>query len=98
MSSSSDEEEDEVGASEYSPINDHLDEEERGKADSTEELAAKDVAGPQLYKETVKEAMRGAERVVEVAPNMILNQTILDHYHNGRRDNQDQGFPLIILY
>ena len=42
--------------------------------------------------------MRGANRVDEIAPNMILNQTILDHYHNIRMDDQDQGSPLIILY
>ena len=46
ISSSSDEEEDEVGALERSPVHDHLDDEERGNTDSTEELAAKDVAGP----------------------------------------------------
>ena len=26
--------------------------------------------------------MKGAKRVNEVAPSMILNKTILDHYHN----------------
>ena len=41
-----------------------------------------DVAGPQLSKEGVKEAMKEAKRVDKVAPNMILNKTILDHYHN----------------
>ena len=46
-----------------------------------------DVAGPQLSKETVKEAMRGAKSVDEIAPNMILNNTILDHYHNIRMDD-----------
>ena len=50
MSSSSDKEEDDVGASERSPVIDHSDGEKRGEADSTEELAAKDVAGPQHSK------------------------------------------------
>ena len=53
MSSSSDEEEDNVCASERSPVNDHSDGEERGDADSTEELAAKDVAGSEVSKELV---------------------------------------------
>ena len=26
--------------------------------------------------------MKGAKRVDKIAPNMVLNQTILDHYHN----------------
>ena len=42
--------------------------------------------------------MRGAKRVDKVAPNMILKQTILDHYPYVRVDDQDQGFPLIILH
>ena len=42
------------------------------------------MAGPQLTKETVKEAMMGANRVDESAPNMILNQTIMVHYQNVR--------------
>ena len=29
---------------------------------------------------------------------MILNQTILDHYHNVGMDDQDQGSPLITLH
>ena len=49
MFSSSDEQDD-VGASERSPVTDHSDGEKRGEADSTEELAAKDVAGPHLSK------------------------------------------------
>ena len=61
-------------------------------------MAAKDVARPQLSKETVKEAMRGAKRVNKIAPNKILDQTILDCYHNVRMDNQDQGSLLIILH
>ena len=28
--------------------------------------------------------MRGAKRVNKIGPNMILNKTILDHYHNVR--------------
>ena len=47
-----------------------LEDEEDGEVHSTEEVAAKDVAGPQLSKEVVKTA------------NMVLNQAILDHYHN----------------
>ena len=102
MSSSSDEEEDYVGVTERSPVTDCSDGDEKDKADSTEELVAKvgieckalvhdntpmqDVAGPQLSKETVKEAMKGAKRVDEINPNMILNKTILNHYHNVRID------------
>ena len=96
MSSSSNEED--VGTSECSPVNDRSDGDEGGETDSTEEVAAKDVAGPQLSKETVMEAMKGAKRVNKVAPNLILNQTILDHYHNVRMDDQDQGPPLIIIH
>ena len=84
ISLSSDEEEDEVGALERLPVHAHSDKEERGDADFTEELAAKDVAGPQLSKGTVKEAMKGAKRVDKIAPNTNLNQTIMDHYHNIR--------------
>ena len=56
------------------------------------------MARPQLSKETIKEAMKGAKRVDKIIPNMILNQTILDHYHNVRPDNQDQESPLIVLH
>ena len=42
--------------------------------------------------------MMGAKRVDEVTPNMIVNQTILDHYHNVRLDDQDQGSLLIVLH
>ena len=81
MSLSSDEEDDVVGAP-SSPVHNLSEEEEDGKVHSTEEVAAKDVAGPQLSKEMVKTAMKGTKRVDEIAPNMILNQAILDHYHN----------------
>ena len=80
-----------------------MDGDEKDKADSTEELATKvgiecealvqdntpmqDVAGPQLSKEIVKEAMKGAKIVDKISPNIILNKTILDHYHNVRRDD-----------
>ena len=103
MSSSSDDEEDDVGVTERSPVTDRSDGDEKDETDSTEELAAKvgmecealvhnntpmqDVAGPQVSKETVKEAMKGAKRFEEIAPNMILNKTILDHYHNVRMDD-----------
>ena len=89
VSWSSDKEEDEVGDTERSPVTDRSDGDEKDEADATEELAAKvgiecealihnntpmlDVAGPQLSKETVNEAMKGAKRVDEIAPNMILN-------------------------
>ena len=55
------------------------------------------MAGFHLSEETAKKAMRGAKRDDEVAPNMILNQMILDHYHNVKMDGQDQGSPLINL-
>ena len=56
------------------------------------------MAGPQLSKEAIKEAMKGSKRADEITPKMILNQTILDHYHNVRMDDQDEGSPLIILH
>ena len=56
------------------------------------------MARPQLSKEAIKEAMKGAKRVNKITPNMILNQTILDHYHNVRPDDQDQESPLIVLH
>ena len=45
-------------------------------------IPVQDVAGHQLSKEGVKEAMKGTKRVNEIAPNMILKKKILDHYHN----------------
>ena len=36
------------------------------------------MAGPQLSKEAIKEAMKGSKRADEITPKMILNQTILD--------------------
>ena len=36
---------------------------------------------PQLSKETVKSAMKGHKRLDEVAPNIVLNEEIMDHYH-----------------
>ena len=103
MSLSSDEEEDNVGVTECSPLTDRSDGDKEDEADSTEELIAKvgtecktlihdniptqDVAGPQLSKET----MKGAKRVDEISPNMILNKTILDHYHNVKIDDLNRG-------
>ena len=55
------------------------------------------MAGLHLSKETAKKAMRGAKRVDEIAPNMILNQMILNHYHSARMDDHDRGSPLITL-
>ena len=81
MSLSSDEEDDDVGAP-SSLVHNLSDEEEDGEVNSTEEVAAEDLAGPQLSKETVKTAMKGTKRVDEITPNMILNQAILYHYHN----------------
>ena len=49
-------------------------------------------------KETAKEAMREAKRVDVFAPNMIINQTILNHYHNVRMDDRDQQSSLMILH
>ena len=88
MSSRSDEEDDATGDT------DRSDRDKEDEPDSAEELIAKvgtkcktlihdnvsrqDVAGPQLSKEGVKEAMKGAKRVDEIA----RNKTILDHYHN----------------
>ena len=92
MSLSSNEEVENVSAP-SSPVHDHSNDKE-GEADPADEVAAKDVARPQLSKETVKMAMKGAKRVDEIAPNMVLNQTILDHYHNARVDDRDQG-PLL---
>ena len=40
-----------------------------------------DVSGPQLSKETAKSAMKGRKRLDEVAPNIVLNDEIMDHYH-----------------
>ena len=45
-----------------------------------------DVSGPQLSKEGVKNAMKEAKKVDEVAPNMILNEAILSHYHKVKYD------------
>lgn len=42
--------------------------------------------------------MKGNKRIDQITQNMILNQTILDHYHNVMLDDQDQGSPLIILH
>ena len=36
------------------------------------------MARPQLSKEAIKEAMKGAKRVDKITPNMILNQTIME--------------------
>ena len=58
-----------------------LEDEEDGEVHSTEEVAAKDVAGPQLSKEVIKTAVKGTKRHNKIAPNMVLNQAILDHYH-----------------
>ena len=41
--------------------------------------------------------MKGATRVNEIAPNMILNQTILDHYHNVRVEGHCQELLMIFL-
>ena len=96
MSLSLDEEDDDIGAP-SSPVHERSNKEEEGEAHSTEEVAANDVAGPQLSKATVKTAMKGAKRVDEIALNMILNQTILDHYHNVREPGKGQGNLLIFL-
>ena len=101
MSSSLAEEDDDVGDTNNS------DREMEDKADSAEELMAKvstrckilirvnvliqDVSGPQLSKEGVKNAMKGAKRVDEIAPNMILNETILGHYHEVRTNDYGQS-------
>ena len=42
--------------------------------------------------------MRGAKRVDVFAPNMIINQTILNHYYNVRMDDWDQQSSLMILH
>ena len=96
MSLSSDEEDEDVGAP-SSPVHERSNKEEEGEVHSTEQVAAKDIVGPRLSKETVKTAMKGAKRVDEIAPNMILNQTILDHYHNVREPGQGQGKLLTFL-
>ena len=57
MSFSSEEEDKDVGAP-SSLVHNNSDEEEDGEVHSTEEVAAKDIAGPQLSKETVKTAMK----------------------------------------
>ena len=49
------------------PVHAHSDEEEDGEVHSAEEVAAKDIAGPQLSKETVKKTMKGAKGVDEIA-------------------------------
>ena len=67
-----------------SPAHYRSNETKGGKEDSAEEISAKDVAGPQVTKEAIKEAMKGNKRVDKITPNMFLNQTILDHYHNVR--------------
>ena len=72
------------------------------EADSAEESIAKvstrvqtsihnnalfqDMSGPQLSKEGFKNAMKGAKRVDEVAPNVILKEEIVSHYHKVRCD------------
>ena len=102
MSSSLAEEDDDAGDTNNS------DREMEDKADSAEEQMAKvstrckilirvnvliqDVSGPQLSKEGVKNAMKGAKRVDEIAPNMILNEAILGHYHEVRTNDYGQSF------
>ena len=49
-----------------------------------EEVSAKDIAGPQPTKEATKKVRKRTKRVDKITSNMILNQTILDHYHNVR--------------
>ena len=39
-----------------------------------------EMSGPQLSKEAVKSAMK-ARRRLEATPNIILNDEIMDHYH-----------------
>ena len=63
-----------------------------------EEVPARDVAGPQLTKEAITEAMKGKNRVDEITLNMVLNQTILEHYHNVRPVDQDQESQLTIFH
>ena len=77
-----DKEEDDAGAP-SSPAH-YRSGENGGEEDPAEEVSAKDVAGPRLTKEAIKEAMKGNKRVDKITPNMVLNQTILDHYHNVR--------------
>ena len=38
-------------------------------------------SSPQLSKESVERAMKGAKRVIEMGPNMIFNEEIVSHYH-----------------
>ena len=40
-----------------------------------------DTSGPQLSKEDVVSMMKSNKRLDEVQPNMVLNETIIDHYH-----------------
>ena len=68
----------------HPPAHYRSDENGGGEEDPAEEVSTKDVAGPQLTKEAIKEAMKGNKRVDEITPNIVLNQTILDHYHNVR--------------
>ena len=79
MSVSSDEDDDDIGAPSY-PVHNLSKDEEDKEVHSTEEVAVKDVAGPQLSMEVVKTAMKGTKRHNKIAPNMIINQAILDHY------------------
>ena len=98
---SSDEYKDEEGddaVAPSSPSHYRSDKNEGGEEEEpAEEVSAKDVAGPQHTKKAITEAMKGNKRVDEITPNMVLNQTILDHYHNVRLFNQDQGSQLIIF-
>ena len=67
-----------------SPANHRPDENEGGEEDPMEEVSAKDIAGPQPTKEATKKVRKRTKRVDKITSNMILNQTILDHYHNVR--------------
>ena len=100
MSSDEDEEGDDV-VSPSSPGQCHTDENGVGQEEEeepAEEVPAKDMAGPQLNKEAVAEAMKNNRRVEEITPNMVLNQAILEHCHNVRPVDQDQGSQLIIFH
>ena len=55
-------------------------------------IPVQEVAGHQLSKEGVKEAMKGAKRVDEIASNMIFNNTILGHYHKVKANGYGQKF------
>ena len=57
MSFSSEEKDEDVGAP-SSLVHNNSDEEKDGEVHSTEEVAAKDISGPQLSKETVKTAIK----------------------------------------